>query len=72
VPEVAEAMCPFLNLQPARVDTGLAVLLLVVGAAGSFFGARITSLYVPGKRLKQMFGLLIVVMTAYKLYSIIS
>ena len=56
----------------ARVDLGLAVVLLVVGAAGSFLGARITSLYVPGKRLKQMFGLLIVVMTAYKLYSIIS
>ena len=56
----------------ARVDLGLAALLLVVGAAGSFLGARITSLYVPGKRLKQMFGLLIVVMTAYKLYQIVS
>ena len=56
----------------ARVDLGLAALLLVVGAAGSFLGARITSLYVPGKRLKQIFGLLIVVMTAYKLYQIIS
>jgi uncharacterized protein len=43
-----------------------------VGTAGSFLGARITSLYVPGQRLKQLFGLLIVVMTAYKLYQIIS
>jgi uncharacterized membrane protein YfcA len=38
----------------------------LVGAIGSFVGARITSLYVPGKRLKQTFGVLIVVMTAYK------
>ncbi len=60
------------HLATARVDFGLAALLLVVGAAGSFLGARITSLYVPGKRLKQIFGLLIVVMTAYKLYQIIS
>jgi uncharacterized protein len=60
------------HLATARVDLGLATLLLVVGAAGSFLGARITSLYVPGKRLKQMFGLLIAVMTAYKLYQIIS
>jgi uncharacterized membrane protein YfcA len=44
----------------------------VVGAISSFLGARITSLYVPGRRLKQFFGLLIVVMTAYKLYQIIT
>jgi uncharacterized membrane protein YfcA len=60
------------HLATARVDLGLVAVLLVVGAAGSFLGARITSLYVPGQRLKQLFGLLIVVMTAYKLYQIIS
>ena len=43
-----------------------------MGAAGSFLGARITSLYVPGKRLKQGFGVLIVVMTTYKLFQILS
>lgn len=58
------------HLATARVDPQLAVLLLVIGAAGAFLGARITSLYVPGRRLKQLFGLLIVVMTAYKLYQI--
>ena len=44
----------------------------MVGAAGSFLGARVTSLYVQGQRLKlkQIFGLLIVVMTAYKLLQI--
>lgn len=58
------------HLATARVDPTLAVLLIVVGAIGAFLGARLTSLYVPGRRLKQGFGVLIVVMTAYKLYQI--
>ncbi len=58
------------HLATAKVDMRLAVLLVIVGAIGSFVGARITSLYVPGRRLKQIFGLLIVVMTAYKLCQI--
>ena len=60
------------HLATAKVDLGLAAVLVIVGAAGSFFGARLTSLYVPGKRLKQIFGVLIVVMTAYKLFQILS
>ena len=60
------------HIATARVDLTLAAILIVVGAFGSFLGARITSLYVPGKRLKQAFGVLIVVMTAYKLYQILS
>ena len=74
----ALAVCPpsFSALLPhiatAKVDLQLVVVLVVVGAIGSFVGARITSLYVPGRRLKQLFGLLIVVMTAYKIYQIAS
>ena len=60
------------HLATARVDLQLALVLIIVGAIGSFAGARITSLYVPGRRLKQLFGLLIVVMTAYKIYQIAS
>lgn len=60
------------HIGTARVDLTLAAILIVVGAVGSFLGARITSLYVPGKRLKQGFGVLIVVMTAYKLFQILS
>jgi uncharacterized membrane protein YfcA len=60
------------HIETANVDLQLALVLIVVGAIGSFIGARITSLYVPGPRLKQIFGLLIVVMTAYKLYQIAS
>ena len=49
------------HIETAKVDFQLAILLLLVGAIGSFIGARITSLYVPGRRLKQIFGVLIVV-----------
>ncbi|MBI1285923.1 MAG: TSUP family transporter [Thiobacillus sp.] len=74
----ALAVCPpsFSALIPhiatASVDLRLATVLVIIGAVGAFFGARITSLYVPGKRLKQTFGVLIVVMTAYKLFQILS
>ncbi len=60
------------HVATAKVDLQLAAVLIVVGAIGSFAGARITSLYVPGRRLKQIFGVLIVVMTAYKLFQILS
>lgn len=54
-----------------QIDWGLTGLLLLVGAIGSFGGARVTSLYVPGNRLKQMFGVLIVIMTLYKIYTLL-
>lgn len=59
------------HLEAARLDLRVAAVLVVVGAAGSFLGARITSLYVPGRRLKQIFGVLIVAMTAYKLFQLL-
>lgn len=49
----------------------LTISLVLVGSLGAFAGARITSLYVPPNRLKQLFGLLIVVMTGYKLATLI-
>ncbi len=69
----AFAVCPpsFSALIPhlarARWDPNLTIALLVAGAVGSFAGARITSRWVPAARLKQGFGVLIVVATAYKL-----
>lgn len=59
------------HLQTAQWDAGLTVPLLLAGAIGSFLGARITSLYVPSGKIKQAFGVLIVVVTLYKLYSLI-
>lgn len=59
------------HLSTAIWNWGLAAPLLIAGAGGAFLGARITSLYVPGKRLKQIFGIVIVIMTLYKLYTVV-
>lgn len=59
------------HISTATVDLHLAAILIAVGAVGSFAGARFTSLFVSGTWLKRIFGLLIVVMTAYKLFQII-
>lgn len=73
----AFAVCPpsfsalIPHLSSARFDPGLTVALLVVGALGAFAGARVTSLWVPGARLKQGFGVLIVAATAYKLAAVL-
>jgi hypothetical protein len=60
------------HLSTAVVDLRLGATLVVVGAIGSFVGARLTSLFVPSARLKQIFGVLIVATTAYKLYQLLS
>lgn len=73
----AFAVCPpsFSALIPhiptAQWDMGLALPLLVAGAVGAFAGARITSLYVPSGRIRQIFGVLIVIMTLYKIYTLV-
>lgn len=59
------------HLATAHWDPPLTVALLVAGAIGAYAGARITALWVPGERLKQLFGVLIVVMTLYKLMQIV-
>jgi hypothetical protein len=59
------------HLPTAQFEGGLTVTLLLVGAIGSFLGARITSLWVPGARLKQAFGVLIVGMTGYKFFTLV-
>jgi len=55
----------------ARLDMELMIPLIIAGALGSFLGARITSLYVPGRRIRQLFGILIVLMTAYKIFTLV-
>jgi len=59
------------HLSTAHFDPVLTGILMVAGAAGSFFGARITSLYMPSTRIKQLFGVLIVIMTLYKIYTLL-
>lgn len=60
------------HLSTAHVDVQLAALLVVVGAAGSFLGARLTSRFVSGPALKRIFGILIVVMTAVKMGTLLA
>lgn len=60
------------HLGTAEVDLGVAAVLVVVGAAGSFLGARLTSRFVSGPLLKRIFGVLIVVMTAVKIITVIT
>ncbi len=59
------------HLATARLDWHLTGVLILIGALSAFIGARVTSLYVPSVRLKQLFGLLIVVMTGYKIFTLL-
>ena len=59
------------HMATAQFDPVLTGILLAVGAVGSFIGARITSLYMPSARIKQIFGVLIVVMTLYKIATLL-
>ena len=56
----------------AALRERMATVIVVVGAAGSFLGARLTSRFVSGPVLKQVFGVLIVVMTAVKVVAIVT
>jgi uncharacterized membrane protein YfcA len=54
-----------------RIDPALAVMLIVAGAAGSFLGARLTSVRLSRPTVKRLFGVLLVVMTAVQLYRLL-
>ncbi len=59
------------HLSTAHWDFNLTITLLIAGAAFSFLGARLTSVYMPGGRLKQLFAVLILIVTAYKIYTLL-
>ena len=54
-----------------KIDPALAAMLIVAGAAGSFLGARLTSLRLSGPTVKRLFGVLLVVMTAVQLFRLL-
>jgi uncharacterized membrane protein YfcA len=68
-PPSFSALIPHLNT--AKWDFNLTMILVGVGAIFSYLGARATSLYVPSGRIKQIFALLIVIVTAYKVATMI-
>lgn len=57
------------HIASANLDPRLTIALVIAGSVGAFAGARLTSLYVPGARIKQIFGVLLVVMTLYKIWT---
>lgn len=59
------------HIGTAEIDLTLAVTLVIVGSLAAFAGARVTSLFVPDQRLKQGFGVLLVLMTAYRLVTLL-
>lgn len=58
------------HLSTAQWNFSLTIALVVVGALFSFFGARTTSRFVPGSQVKQIFAILILVVTGYKIYTL--
>lgn len=59
------------HLKEVSIDLRLTLTLTVIGSICSFLGARLTSLYIPSVTLKKIFGVLILIITAYKLYTIL-
>lgn len=59
------------HLKGAKFDPILALFLILFGGIFSFLGARMTSVYVPDKRIKQIFGILILLVTLYKIITMI-
>ncbi len=70
IPPSFSALIPRLN--GAQWSPELAIPLLIAGGVGAFLGARVTSLYVPSHRLRQIFAVMIVLVTLYKLYTLMA
>jgi len=74
----AFAVCPpsfsalIPHLSTAQWNLSLTIILIFVGALFSFLGARTTSKFVPSLRIKQIFAILILVVTGYKIYTLLS
>lgn len=54
----------------AHLNGVLTVWCIAVGIVFSYIGAQTTSQYVPSPRLRQLFGMLIVLTTLYKIYTL--
>lgn len=68
-PPSFSALIPHLNT--AKWDFNLTMILVEVGAISSYLGPRATSPYVSSGRIKQIFALLIVIVTACKVATMI-
>ncbi|MFZ5975700.1 MAG: sulfite exporter TauE/SafE family protein [Bacillota bacterium] len=60
------------HLGTAQWDLGLMIPLVIFGAVASFAGARITSKFVPSGRIKQIFAVMILIVTLYKIITLLT
>lgn len=59
------------HIGTAQWNAELTAVLLAAGAIGSFAGARLTSVYLPAPLLKRLFAIVILIVTAYKTFTLI-
>jgi len=59
------------HLPKAQWNFNFAIILIIFAGLFSFLGARFTSIYVPDKRIKQFFSILIVLVTLYKIFTMV-
>lgn len=59
------------HLKTIKIDFSFALILLIIGAVSSFIGARTTSKFVDAESLKKIFGILILIITLYKIWTLI-
>ncbi|GAB5047250.1 sulfite exporter TauE/SafE family protein [Thermodesulfovibrio sp. TK110] len=73
----AFAVCPpsfsalIPHLSTAHWNFSLTLALIATGALFSFLGARTTSRFVPSVQVKQIFAVLILIVTGYKIHTLI-
>jgi len=60
------------HLSTAQWNLSLTLALVFVGALFSFLGARTTSKFVKSVRVRQIFAILILIVTGYKIYTLVS
>ena len=57
------------HISTMKISLGFVAILVVTGSIASYLGARLTAKKVPSIALKKIFGIVIVVMTLYRLLS---
>ncbi len=69
----AVAVCPpsfsaFIpHIYTMKISPPTVIYIVIIGSIASYIGARITAKFVEGDTIKKIFGLLIVIMTVYRL-----
>ena len=60
----------FINLKNKNIDIKTAVVVIIFGIIGAVIGAKL-SLIIDAKKLKKYFGIFLLLITIYEIYSLI-